>query len=87
MQYVAEELVNMDPKYVGRKFHQKIGVKFNDYLLKVRIEHAINMLFSKSDYKMYEIAEAVGLGNNVQYFYQLFKRYTGMTPREYQERK
>lgn len=87
LQYVADEVVNMDAKYVGKKFHQKIGSKFNDYLLKVRIEHAINMLSSKSNYKMYEIAEAVGLGNNVQYFYQLFKRYTGMTPREYKENK
>ena len=85
LQYVADEVVNMDAKYVGKQFHHKIGIKFNDYLLKVRIEHASNMLASKNNYKMYEIAEAVGLGNNVQYFYQLFKRYTGMTPGEYKE--
>lgn len=85
LQYIADEVVNMDSKYVGRKFQQQIGIKFNDYLLKVRVEHAITMLASKSNYKMYEIAECVGLGNNVQYFYQLFKKYTGMTPKEYQE--
>jgi len=51
----------------------------------VRVEHAIAMLSSKTNYKMYEIAECVGLGNNVQYFYQLFKKYTGMTPKEYLE--
>ena len=85
LRFVADEVVNMDPKYVGRKFCQEIGIKFNDYLLKVRVEHAITMLSSKANYKMYEIAECVGLGNNVQYFYQLFKKYTGMTPKEYQE--
>lgn len=85
LQFVADEVVNMDPKYVGRKFHQKIGLKFNDYLLKVRVEHATAMLSSNANYKMYEIAEHVGLGNNVQYFYQLFKKYTGMTPKEYQD--
>ncbi|MDD7411680.1 MAG: AraC family transcriptional regulator [bacterium] len=30
------------------------------------------------------MAGQIGLGNNVQYFYQVFKRYTGKTPREYQ---
>ncbi len=85
LQYVADNVVNMDAKHVGRKFRQEVGVKFNDYLLKVRIEQAIHMLGSPNNYKMYEIAETVGLGNNVQYFYQLFKRYTGMTPREYKE--
>lgn len=86
LQYVADTVVNMDAKYVGRKFRQEMGIKFNDYLLKVRIEHAISMLSSANDYRLYEIAEGVGLGNNVQYFYQLFKKYTGMTPREYQEK-
>lgn len=87
LQFLADEVLNMDVKYVGKQFQKKSGIKFSDYLLKVRIEHAITMLQSSRDYRMYEIAEAVGLGNNVQYFYQLFKKYTGMTPREYKEQK
>lgn len=85
LQYIADSVVNMDAKHVGRKFHQKMGIKFSDYLLKVRMEHAISMLRSEKDFKMYEIAESVGIGNNVKYFYQLFKKYTGMTPKEYKE--
>lgn len=85
LQYIADSVVNMDAKHIGKKFHQKMGIKFSDYLLKVRMEQAINMLSSKKEHKMYEIAENVGLGNNIKYFYQLFKKYTGMTPKEYQE--
>lgn len=85
LQYVADHVVNMDVKYVGRKFQKELGIKFNDYLMKTRMECAIHMLMSGKDYRMYEIAEAVGLGNNVKYFYQLFKKYTGMTPAEYLE--
>ena len=29
------------------------------------------------------IADQVGLGNNVQYFYRLFKQYTGSTFNDY----
>ncbi|HJC56439.1 MAG TPA: response regulator [Candidatus Eisenbergiella intestinipullorum] len=33
--------------------------------------------------KPFSRAEQVGLGHDVPYFYQLFKRYTGMTPKEF----
>lgn len=85
LQYVADSVVHMDAKYIGKKFHQKMGIKFSDYLLKIRMEQAINMLSSTKEYRMYEVAENVGLGNNLKYFYQLFKKYTGMTPKEYKD--
>ncbi len=33
----------------------------------------------------YEIAEKVGLGENPHYFSQLFRKYTGMTPKDYRK--
>lgn len=86
LRYVAEQVVYMNAQYVGKQFYKQTGLKFNEYLLKVRIEHSMQMLSGREKYKMYEIAETVGLGKNIQYFYQLFKKYTGMTPREYQEK-
>ena len=51
-------------------------------LLGIRMEKAKQML-RRDEYRIEEVAEQVGLGHDVPYFYQLFKRYTGMTPKEY----
>lgn len=85
LKYVAENVIYMNAKYAGKQFQKKVGMKFSDYLLEVRMKQAKILIERGEKYKMYEIAEKVGLGNNIQYFYQLFKRYTGMTPKEYQE--
>ena len=36
---------------------------------------------------IHQIAEVVGFGSNPQYFSQVFKKYTGMTPTEYAEKQ
>ncbi len=81
--YIADHVVHMNAQYIGKCFNKKIGMKFSDYLLKVRMEHAVALLVSDEPYRVYEVAQRVGLGNNIQYFHQLFKRYTGMTPKEF----
>lgn len=85
LQYVADEVLHMNAQYVGKRFYQKTGQKFSEYLLSVRMKKAKEYLKRQSNCKMYEVAELVGLSNNVQYFYHLFKQHTGMTPREYQQ--
>lgn len=85
LRFVAENIVFMNVQYVGKQFNKKIGMKYSDFLLKTRIDAAKKMLNEKTNIKMYEVAESVGLGKNVQYFYQLFKEYTGLTPKEYRE--
>lgn len=85
LQFVADQVVHMNVQYLGKKFVQKMNMKFSDYLLKVRMEHAMALLRSPAAPKMYEIAEQVGFGNNVQYFFTMFKRYAGVTPKDYQE--
>ena len=39
-------------------------------------------MLKSGDYKVYEIAERTGY-NNYAYFYQLFKKYTGVSPKDY----
>ena len=86
LRHVADCVVFMNAQYVGKRFYKMTGMKFSEYLLMVRMEHSIRMLSGAENYKMYEIAENVGLGKNIQYFYQLFKNYTGLTPKEYREK-
>ena len=45
------------------------------------MEHAAGLL-SATNFKTYEIAERVGYTNS-QYFSVLFKKFYGMTPKEY----
>lgn len=85
LQLIADEVVHLGVKYIGRCFFKETGIKFSEYLLGIRMEKAKQMLRSAEDIRIEEIAEQVGLGHDVPYFYQLFKRYTGMTPKEYRK--
>ncbi len=84
LQFIADQIVYLGVKYIGRCFLKETGIKFSEYLLGIRMENAKRML-KKEDTRIEEIAEQVGLGHDVPYFYQLFKRYTGMTPKEYRK--
>ena len=84
LQFIADQIVYLGVKYFGRCFLKETGVKFSEYLLGIRMGKAKQML-RVEDTRVEEIAEQVGLGHDVPYFYQLFKRYTGMTPKEYRK--
>ncbi len=84
LQLIADQIVHLGVKYIGRCFCKETGVKFSEYLLGIRMEKAMQLL-RQEDARVEEIAEQVGLGHDVPYFYQLFKRYTGMTPKEYRK--
>ena len=60
-----------------------IGRKFSSYLLETRMEHAKLLMAGDASMHSYEIAEKVGLGKNPHYFSQLFRKYTGLTPKDY----
>lgn len=83
LQLIADQVVHLGVKYIGRCFYKETETKFSRYLLEIRMEKAKQMLKYTENNKIEEIAEQVGLGHDVPYFYQLFKRYTGMTPKEY----
>lgn len=84
LQFIADQIVYLGVKYIGRCFIKETGVKFSEYLLGIRMERAKQILKTE-DTRIEEIAEQVGLGHDIPYFYQLFKRYTGMTPKEYRK--
>ena len=70
--------------YVRRLFFKEIGVSFSDYLTQIRIRKAKELLQTVGAYKVYEVCELVGYTDNV-YFSKLFKKMTGMSPKEYQK--
>ncbi len=83
LQYLADHVVFMNADYIGREFTRAMGQKFSAYLLEVRMERAKLLMASDASLHSYEIAERIGLGKNPHYFSQVFRKYTGMTPKEY----
>ena len=73
----------MNVDYVSRKFVRETGEKFSKYLTDARIQRAKSLLADGDVEKIQFIAEQVGCGNNPQYFSQIFKKNTGMTPSAY----
>lgn len=65
----------------GRLFKKYLNMSFTDYLNDVRINKAIEML-EKGKVSIKEASELAGY-RNLNYFYRIFRKKTGMTPKEY----
>lgn len=76
-------LCRVTPEYLSKIFYKEIGVNFNPFLQNFRISAAKRMLLT-DDYKVYEVAQAVGF-NDQKYFVKVFKKLCGITPSEYRK--
>lgn len=85
LNWVASEILYMNADYLGKLFKKETGEKFSNYVMRLRIEKALEMIESTNDVKVFELAEQLGFGDNPQYFSQVFKKYTGQTPSEYRK--
>lgn len=72
--------------YIRQIFKQTTGYSPTKYLNKVRISQAMSMLaFYKKDHKISDIATRSGF-LDLAYFSKAFKKATGLSPREYQQK-
>ncbi|MBQ3529038.1 MAG: response regulator [Oscillospiraceae bacterium] len=71
----------MHPGYLSRLFKQEMGETISEYLLRIRIERAAQLM-KEGHYKIGEISTMVGYSAS-SYFSIMFKKYTGYSPREY----
>ncbi|SDJ77896.1 response regulator transcription factor [Sediminibacillus albus] len=83
---IAAEVLYMNPDYLGKLFKKEKGERFSNFLISRRIESAIDIIKDSEQVKVFEVAEAVGFGNNPRYFGQVFKKYTGVTPTEFKNK-
>nr|WP_288859395.1 response regulator [uncultured Faecalicatena sp.] len=72
------DYVNINAEYFCRLFKAETGVTFNSYLTNYRIQKAVELL-TKTELKVYEVAEKVGY-SNLSYFSRVFKKVTGVNP-------
>lgn len=76
--------VSLNPSYLSTLFKKEVGVSVSDYIMSRRIEAAENML-KYADYSYSQIGAYLAF-NEQSYFIKVFKRYTGITPREYRNK-
>ncbi|MFK7697034.1 response regulator [Paenibacillus sp. HJGM_3] len=77
--YLAAEKLYMNYSYLSRTFKLVTGESFSDYVLRLRMERAKELL--AKGLKVYDAAEQVGY-KHVNYFSKNFQKFWGIRPSE-----
>ena len=75
------DYVNYSRSYLSRVFRRETGLTIPEYINRIRMENAMELL-RETSLSMREIAASVGIHDSF-YFSKLFKKFIGQTPREY----
>ncbi|MBW7453692.1 response regulator [Paenibacillus sepulcri] len=73
--------VYFHPGYLSKIYKEATGINISDFILAERMEKA-RLLLEESHMKIYEITKKVGY-QSVQHFIREFKKYYGITPKNY----
>ena len=84
LRLVADQ-VHLSPNHFSTIFSQECGITFIEYLTNVRIE-AAKKLLKETDMKGADIAYECGF-SDPHYFSFIFKKNTGLSPREFKAGK
>ena len=71
--------VHLSPSRFHAVFRDKYGITPYQFLLRLRIERAVEMLRNEPDYTITQVAQYCGF-NNIQHFSKTFKAITGEPP-------
>ena len=82
LEIVSHE-TGFNPNYFSSMFKKEVGVNFSEYLIKVRIKNAKEMLLN-TEGSVEDISYAVGY-SDIKYFSRIFKKYMGVTPTEFRK--
>ncbi len=85
LRWLAGTILYTNVDYLGKLFKKETGKNFSHYVMEKRMEMAKDLILEGKKDRIYEVAEKVGYGSNSQYFSQVFKKYTGVSPLEYKE--
>jgi two-component system response regulator YesN len=84
LQTIAERFY-IHPNYFSKRFKEKCGESFIDYLTSVRMKEATKLL-RDTELKVQEIGERVGYEDSA-YFGSVFRKAHGETPKQFRERR
>lgn len=75
--------LKMSPHYVSKLFKDEFQQNFVDYITDQKITYAKELL-QKSNITIHDVSAQIGY-NDQNYFCRIFKKNTGLTPKEYQK--
>lgn len=93
MQYIRERCTDeltlegiasrygMNPSYFSRLFHAQTGLPLVEFINRARVQRSCQLL-KRSEASIVDIAVSVGY-NNLSHFNRVFRRFMGVSPREY----
>ena len=74
----------MNPDYLSHIFSTKAGASLSSYITDERMA-AAKRLLATTGFSPQQICDQIGIAN-VSYFYRQFKKRSGVTPQQYQEK-
>ncbi|WP_127498763.1 response regulator [Paenibacillus glycanilyticus] len=80
LQWVSDKYF-IHPNYFSKRFKQIVGISYNDYVTRVRIERSKELL-KTTTLKIARISQLVGYEDQ-GYFCSVFKKVTGVSPSAY----
>jgi len=75
----------VNPSYLSRRFKAEVGQSYSQYLIKIRLKNVKKLLVSCPDLSIAQIAAQTGFTSQ-QHLSALFRRSTGLSPREYRKK-
>nr|WP_245347552.1 helix-turn-helix domain-containing protein [Cohnella lubricantis] len=75
--------VFVNSSYLTKTFKKEVGLTVTNYITSIRMQRAKKLLTADNAFAISRIAEIVGY-SDVSYFSKSFKKYTGVSPSEYE---
>ncbi len=79
----AARIASTEKTYFSTFFREKVGITFTDWLRRLRVAKAIEIMETRNQ-PISDVAFEVGFGNS-RTFERAFKRYTNLTAREFKQ--
>ena len=83
LQQIAEDL-EITPHQLSQLINEHLGVNFNAYINRFRIDAACKMLLEEKNRSVLSIAYAIGF-NSKSSFYEAFSKNMGLTPKDFRK--
>ena len=73
----------LNKNYLSTRFHRETGTTITDYISKIRVQRAVDLL-EKTTHSVQYIAEQCGFAD-ANYFTRTFKKINGISPNGYRK--